>query len=99
MTPLIQSDTTDTIHYGAGPVDAVIFMETDLHILRQSHISGVCRSAGGVNITSGPVLVQFSLMDCPGFGGFVYDAYTGWNSISRILLEEIIPRKSVCLYL
>lgn len=72
-----------------------MFIETDLHILRQSHISGVCRMAGGENITSGPALVQFSLMDCPGFGGFVYDAYTGWNSVSRIVVEEIIPRKCV----
>jgi hypothetical protein len=75
-----------------GPVDAVIFMEADLHILRQSHISGICRGAGGQNISSGTVLVQFLVNDCPGFQGFVYDAYTGWNSISRIILEEIIPR-------
>lgn len=75
-----------------GPVDSVIFLETDLHILRQSHITGVCRMAGDQNITSGVRRIQFSVMDCPGFGGFIYDAYTGWNSVSRIVLEEILPR-------
>ena len=76
-------------------------METDLHILRQTHLSGLCRGARGQNFTKGVKLVQFSIMDCPGFGGFVYDAYTGWNSVSRVILEEVIPREwvhDVCVY-
>ena len=76
-------------------------METDLHILRQTQLSGLCRGAGGQNFTKGVKLVQFSVMDCPGFGGFVYDAYTGWNSVSRVILEEVIPREwvyDVCVY-
>ena len=41
----------------------------------------------------GPVRVQFLVQECIGLGGFVYDAYTGWNSVSRITVEEVIPRK------
>ena len=35
--------------------------------------------------------MQLRVQDCPGFNGFVYDAYTGFNSVSRILVEEVLP--------
>ena len=61
---------------------------------------GSCRATGPLTnstlLDAGPKRIQFSVQDCPGFGGFVYDAYTGWNSVSRIAIEEIIPRK--CYY-
>lgn len=80
-----------------GPIDAVLFQSRNYHILRQSTISGSCRSAGSptnsTQLTAGAMRIQFSVQDCPGFGGFVYDAYTGWNSVSRILIEEIVPRQ------
>ena len=78
-----------------GPIDAVIFQSRNYHIVRQSTITGACRSVGavgnGTSISTGGKRIQFSIQDCPGFGGFVYDAYTGWNSVSRILIEEMQP--------
>lgn len=38
--------------------------------------------------------VQLYLKDCPGFDGFVYDAYTGYNTVSRIIIEEVMPSQS-----
>ena len=35
--------------------------------------------------------VQLYLKDCAGFDGYVYDSYTGWNTVSRIIIEEISP--------
>ena len=87
MTPLTQS-----LSY-TGQIDSVIFLEHDIQLLRQTHLEGVCRGAGGHNLTGGTFHIHFSVMDCPGFGNLVYDAYTGWNSISRIIIEEIIPRE------
>ena len=37
--------------------------------------------------------IQLYLKDCPGFDGYVYDAYTGWNTQSRIIVEEVSPSK------
>lgn len=82
------------MHLHLGPIDAVVFQSRNYHIVRQSHLTSVCRAAGGRELTAGPKRVQFSVQDCPGFGGFVYDAYTGWNQVSKIILEEIPPRKS-----
>ena len=71
----------------------MIFQSQNYHIVRQSDITGICRQAGGRNLTAGAYRIQFSIKDCNAFGGFVYDAYTGWNSVSRIIIEEYIPRK------
>ena len=35
--------------------------------------------------------VQLYLKDCPSFDGYVYDSFTGWNTVSRIIIEEISP--------
>lgn len=77
----------------AGALDVIIFQSRNVHIVRQSTITGMCRATEGGNLTAGAKRVQFSLMDCPGFRGFVYDAYTGFNSVSRIIIEEVPPRK------
>ena len=73
----------------------MLFQSRNYHILRQSTISGSCNKVGsfedGTPLTAGHKRIQFSVQDCPGFGGFVYDAYTGWNSVSRIIIEEIVP--------
>lgn len=93
------------LHNNTGPIDAVIFQSRNYHLVRQSTISGACRSIGAVgnstSISTGGKRIQFSIQDCPGFGGFVYDAYTGWNSVSRIRIEEMQPSKSlhVCVCL
>lgn len=76
-----------------GPIDTTIFQSRNYHIVRQTDITGICRQAGGRNLTAGVYRIQFSIKDCNAFGGFVYDAYTGWNSVSRIIIEEYMPRK------
>ena len=54
----------------------------DLHRVRQ--IEGVCES-----VPKGEVKVGFSVGNCAGYGAA--DAYTGWNSVSRIYVEEVPP--------
>ncbi len=76
-----------------GPIDMVLFQTGNYHIVRTSQVTGVCREAGGSVLGAGAKRIQFQLMECPGFRGLVYDAYTGWNSLSKVIIEEVPPRK------
>ena len=50
---------------------------------RVRHIEGHCN-----NIHKGKVRVGFWVTNCAGYSGS-YDAYTGYNSVSRIFIEEV----------
>ena len=71
-----------------GAIDGVVYMiyghgrKKDLH--RPRHIEGVCEK-----IHKGTVRVGFWVGNCAGYGSA--DAYTGWNSVSRIYVEEVPP--------
>ena len=45
-------------------------------------ITGYC-----TNLGAGTITVRVHVGDCPGYGN--YDAYTGWNSASRIIVREV----------
>ena len=66
------------------PIDGVVYMETDgnenLHRVR--HIEGHCN-----NIQKGMVRVGFWIGNCHGYGNA--NGYTGWQSVSRIFVEEV----------
>ena len=74
-----------------APIDSAVFQQQSLNIIRQNSFSGVCKKAGPRLLTAGPKRIQFMLMECQGFGGYIYDAYTGFDSVSRITVEEISP--------
>ena len=67
-------------------IDGVVYMvhgnggKKDLY--RPRHIEGVCEK-----IHKGTVRVGFWVGNCAGYGSA--DAYTGWNSVSRIYVEEV----------
>ena len=67
------------------PIDGIVYMwqgnGQDLHRVR--HIEGHCN-----NIHKGRVRVGFLVGNCYG-GGSPGDAYTGWQSVSRIFVEEV----------
>jgi len=69
-------------------IDGVVYMvhgngaKKNLHRPRQ--IEGVCEK-----VHKGVVRVGFWVGNCAGFGSA--DAYTGWNSVSRIYVEEVPP--------
>ena len=69
-------------------IDSVVFMvhgtggKKDLRRPRQ--IEGVCEK-----VHKGVVRVGFWVGNCASFGSA--DAHTGWNSVSRIYVEEIPP--------
>ena len=69
---------------GPLPIDGVVYMRTggnkNLHRVR--HIQGHCN-----NIHKGKVRVGFWIGNCPGYGNA--DGYTGWQSVSRIFVEEV----------
>ena len=71
-----------------GAIDGVVYMvhgnggKKDLHRVR--HIEGVCEK-----IRKGTVRVGFWVGNCAGYGSA--DAETGWNSVSRIYVEEVPP--------
>ena len=54
------------------------------NIHRHRHIEGYCDK-----VLKGHVRVGFWVGNCPSYGNA--DAYTGWNSVSRIVIEEVPP--------
>ena len=67
------------------PIDGVVYLgrvssHQDPHRVR--HIEGHCN-----NIHKGKVRVGFWVGNC--LGSTPGDAYTGWNSVSRIFVEEV----------
>ena len=69
-------------------IDGVVYMEnghkTKLNLHRVRQIEGVCEK-----VHKGTVRVGFWVGKCAGYGSA--DAYTGWNSVSRIYVEEVPP--------
>ena len=71
-------------------IDGVVYMSKgkgtqDPHRVR--HIEGHCN-----NIHKGHVRVALNVGNCVGYGDA--DAYTGWNSVSRLFVEEVpAPQK------
>lgn len=69
-------------------IDGIVYMvhgnsgKKNLHRVRQ--IEGVCEK-----VNKGIVRVGFWVGNCTGFG--TADAGTGWNSVSRIYVEEVPP--------
>ena len=69
-------------------IDGVVYMrhgdggKKNLHRVRQ--IEGVCEK-----VAKGNVRVGFWVGNCVGYGSA--DAWTGWNSVSRIYVEEVPP--------
>ena len=66
------------------PIDGIVYLSTvntAQNPSRVRHIEGHCS-----NIHKGKVRVGFWVGNCHGYGNA--DAYTGWNSVSRILVEE-----------
>ena len=67
------------------PIDGVVYMgkTKSQNIHRVNNIEGHCN-----NIHKGKVRVGFWIGNCAGYSGS-YDGYTGWNSVSRIFIEEV----------
>ena len=67
------------------PIDGLVYMAKSMSqsIHRVQNIEGHCN-----NIHKGKVRVGFWVTNCAGYSGS-YDAYTGWNSVSRIFIEEV----------
>ena len=65
-------------------IDAVVYQNLDLNIHRSANIEGYC-----TGISKGLVRVGLHVGQCHGYG--IFNAYTGWNSVSRIIIEEIEP--------
>ena len=70
-------------------IDGVLYMKTGKgnNIHRHRHIEGYCNQ-----IPKGSVRVGFWVGNCRGYSNA--DADSGWNSVSRIVIEEIPPPQS-----
>ena len=66
------------------PIDGVIYKNSakSEEPIRMRHIEGYCE-----NIPKGGVRVGFNVGNCGGYGNV--DAHSGWNSVSRIVVEEV----------
>ena len=71
------------------PIDGLIYVHgvRGLEPIRVRHIEVYCE-----NIPRGVVRVGFNVGNCAGYGNA--DAHSGWNSVSRIVVEEVpAPQK------
>ena len=70
---------------GPLPIDGIVYMYkgSGKNPHRVRHIEGHCN-----NIHKGKVRVGFLVTNCAGYSGS-YNANTGWNSVSRIFVEEV----------
>ncbi|XP_022786750.1 collagen triple helix repeat-containing protein 1-like [Stylophora pistillata] len=65
-------------------IDAVLYQNINVNFHRSANIEGYCAGVG-----KGLVRVGLHVGQCRGFG--IFNAYTGWNSVSRIIIEEFEP--------
>ena len=66
------------------PIDGIVYVATkSVNPHRVRHIEGYCN-----NIHKGKVRVGFWVRKCAGYNGNS-NAYTGYNSVSRIFVEEV----------
>ena len=69
---------------GPMTIDAVDFTSRSNDIHRHRQVEGYCE-----NIPAGDVRVGFHIGKCVGYT--LADGYTGWNSVSRIIIAEMSP--------
>jgi len=70
---------------GPLPIDAVWWIRTiDQGNHKSGSIEGYCE-----NIHKGKIRVGINIGNCPSYGNA--DGHTGWNSVSRLIIEEV-PR-------
>lgn len=69
------------------PIDGLVYMRSGarLNPFRVRHIEGVCNA-----LPTGTVTVGFHVGYCKGYS-YNANAHSGWNSVSRIYVEEIPP--------
>ncbi|XP_078367993.1 uncharacterized protein LOC144651837 isoform X2 [Oculina patagonica] len=69
---------------GPMPIDGIVYIHgvSGLEPLRVRHFEGYCE-----NILKGRVRVGFNVGNCGGYGNA--DASSGWNSVPRIVIEEV----------
>ena len=70
---------------GPLPVDAVLWIgNTGENNHRPGFIEGYCN-----NIHKGKIRVGINIGNCAGYGNS--NGQTGWNSVSRLIIEEVPP--------
>ena len=68
-------------------IDAVVYANAvNINLHRPATLDGFCE-----NIPKGRVIVGLSVGDCKHPSHPDGDAYTGWNSVSRLIIEEVSP--------
>ena len=66
-------------------IEGIVYAKsTQVNPQRHRHIEGYCNQ-----IPKGHIRVGFWISKCE--SGSLGDGYTGWNSISRIVIEEVPP--------
>ncbi len=74
-----------------GQIEGVLYTHilqgstTDLH--HHHHIEGFCTENAAGPIKAGSLKIVFATANCAGYSD--NDGYTGWNSTSRIIVEEV----------
>ena len=69
---------------GPMTIDAAHYTRASIEIHRHRQIEGYCE-----NVPAGDVRVGLHVGKCSGYG--VANAYSGWNSVSRIMIAEMPP--------
>ena len=72
-----------------APVDGLILADITINIHRPATLDGFCE-----NIPKGRVTVGLSIGECRNQAYRSGDALTGWDTVSRLIIEEVPPLQS-----
>ncbi|XP_062514147.1 collagen triple helix repeat-containing protein 1-like isoform X2 [Corticium candelabrum] len=67
-------------------IEGVVYSRLYDNPLRHRQIEGYCE-----NIPAGQVTIGFNIGNCNKYASTTYDGYTGWISVSRIMIAEVPP--------
>ena len=68
------------------PIDTAVYSGGGWNIFRTATIEGYCSG-----ISKGSVNIALNVGPCSRYSNKRGNAYTGWNSVSRIIVEEVEP--------
>ena len=71
-------------------IDSVVYIGSSYYHHRHGTVSGLCGGIGSAQktLSKGWRVVQLRVGNC---GSTTYDAYTGYYSAARVIIEEVPP--------
>ena len=85
-----------------GPIDAAIFQDlsgpqsVQFDLRRPGTVAGICRGGEGGWLSPGEHTIGLSVGQCETLLPVTYNVLTGYNSVSRFIIEEVPDQAPDC---